>query len=220
MLRNFFASPSFLGLLKFWDASRNGRKVPDWDGDLACIPAELLPHLIIVDRDGALRYRHVGAGLAVGFGHDPTGKTIAETLSPGYAAYISDIIERTLTNGNPIFSASVLHRQSTVKMTGRLVVPFTFPGARRQWLIMSAHLMGGDAFKVTEVVEPGGVIETQRLMIAGVPDLCARLDEAGRYHRLSHLTTDRALARKWDAIATSLGSCVLVPLEAFRLANI
>jgi hypothetical protein len=219
MLRNFFASPNFLGLLKFWDASRNGRKVPDWDGDLARIPAELLPRLIVVDRDGALRYRHIGSELAAGFSHDPTGQTIAETLSPGYAAYISDIIERTLTNGNPIFSASVLHRQSMVKMTGRLVAPFTVRGARRPSLIMSAHLMGGDAFKVTEVVEPGGVIETQRLMIAGVPDLCARLDEAGRYHRLSHLTTDRALARKWDAIATSLGSCVLVPLEAFHVAN-
>ena len=98
MLRKFFASPNFLGLLRFWDESRAANGVPDWNGELSAIPADLLPRLIIVQRRDALTYHYVGAENVAQFGRDPTGRSISETLSREYADYISDIIESTLQN--------------------------------------------------------------------------------------------------------------------------
>jgi hypothetical protein len=177
-----------------------------------------LSRLIIALHDGAPIYRHVGVELQVQFGMNPVGRSVPQTLSGEYAIYVVDIIESALRSGAPIFSSCVLHSHGMVKLTGRLMAPFTYRGAAAPSLIMSAHLVGGDDFKVTEVVEPGSVVETERLMIAGVPDLCSRLEEAGRYHRLSHLMADRLLASKWDGIAASLGNGILVPLGAYRTA--
>jgi hypothetical protein len=220
MLRDFFASPNFLTLLRFWDGARAGRAVPDWDGDLAAIPANLLPRTVIVERSGeALTYRYLGTYNKNQFGRDPTGTTIAETLSPEYAAYLADLTAAALAGATPVFSCSVLHRDNLVKRTGRLVAPFTFRGSPSPSVVMSAHLEAGDEFKVTEVVEPGSVLETERMRIAGVPDMCARLEEAGRYHRLSRGVPDRGLASEWDKISASLGAGVVVPLRRFGEAG-
>jgi hypothetical protein len=215
MLRHFFASPNFLALLRFWEGARAGRVVPDWNGDIAAIPANLLPRIVIVERREAVIYRYLGSLNKRQFGWDPTGATVAETLSPGYAAYLTDLVETALTGAAPVFSSSVLHQDDLIRRTGRLVAPFTLQGSPAPCVTMSAHLEAGDEFKVTEVVEPGGVLETERIRISGVPDMCARLEEAGRYHQLSRAVPDRSLASEWDRIAAKLGAGAIVPLRRF-----
>jgi hypothetical protein len=199
MLRDFFASPNFLALLRFWDGARAGRAVPE----------------IIVERREALIYRYLGILNKRQFGRDPTGTTIAETLSPEYAAYLADLAESALAGAAPVFSCSILTRDNLIKRTGRLVAPFTLRGSPTPCLTMSTHLEVGDEFKVTEVVEPGGVVETERVRILGVSDVCARLEEVGRYHQLSRGMPDRRLASEWDRIAASLGAGIIVPLRKF-----
>jgi hypothetical protein len=83
MLRDFFASPNFLALLLFWEGARAGHVVPDWNGELAAIPAGLLSRIIVMERRETLIYRYLGALPKMRFGRDPTGATLTETLSPG-----------------------------------------------------------------------------------------------------------------------------------------
>ena len=215
MLREFFASPNFLALLRFWDSLRTGATVPDWTGELAAIPANLRQRLVIVERREDLIYRYVGILNQSQFARDPTGATIAETLSPEYVAYLADLVESVLAGAAPVFSCSILRRNDLIKRTGRLVAPFTLRRSPAPCLIMSAHLEAGDEFKVTEVVESGGVLETERVRIAGVPAVCDRLEEVWRYHLLSGMEPDRSLASEWDRIAASLGAGVIVPLPRF-----
>jgi hypothetical protein len=216
MLRDFFASPNFLALLRFWDSARIGAAVPDWNGKLSSIPAHLLQRLVIVERrKAALVYRYLGTHNQQRFGRDPTGASIAETLSAEYAAYLTDLTESVLSGAAPVFSCSILRQGGLIRRTGRLVAPFTLCGSAPPRLMMSAHLEAGDEFKVTEVVEPGGVLEIDRVRIAGVPAMCTRLEEIGRYHKLSQAVPDRSLAKEWDRIAGSLGVGVLVPLLRF-----
>src|SRR5205807_9272456 len=116
----FFASPNFLALLRFWDRARAGRAVPDWTGDLAAIPAHLLQRLIIVERRKTLIYHYLGTLNQRQFGRDPTGATVAETLSPEYSAYLADLVESALAGAAPVFSSSILRRDDLIKRTGRL----------------------------------------------------------------------------------------------------
>ena len=150
------------------------------------------------------------------FGRNPTGSTVAETLSADYAAYLDDLTAAALSAGAPIFSTSVLRRDDLLKRTARLVAPFTLRGSAAPCLTMSVHLEVGDAFKVTEVVEPGGVFETARHRIAAAPDVCARLAEAGRYYQLSCGMPDRGVASEWEQRATRLEAELAVPLPCFR----
>jgi hypothetical protein len=219
ILRDFFTSPNFLALLRFWEGARAGRVVPDWNGDLAAIPTSLLSRIVVMERREALIYRYVGILSKTRFGRDPTGVTVAETLSPGYAAYVADLVETAVVGGAPVFSSSVLHQDNLIRRTGRLVAPFTLRGSAAPCVTMSAHLEVGDEFKVTEVLEPGGVLETQRIRISGVPDVCARLEEARRYHQLSRAVPDRSLASEWSGIAAQLGAGAIVPLGTFRNAR-
>jgi hypothetical protein len=219
MLRDFFTSPNFLALLRFWEGARAGRVVPDWNGDLAAIPTSLLSRIIVIERREALIYRYLGMLSKARFGRDPTGVTVAETLSPGYAAYLADLIETALVGGAPVFSSSVLHQNNLIRRTGRLVAPFTLRGSAAPCLTMSAHLEVGEKFKVTEVLEPGGVLETERIRISAVADLCARLEEARRYYQLSRAVPDRSLASEWSGIAAKLAAGAIVPLRTFRNAR-
>ena len=189
---------------------------PDWNGDLATIPASLLSRIVVMERREALTYRYLGILNKARFGSDPTGATVAETLSPEYAAYLTDLVETVLAGGAPVFSSSVLHQDNLIRRTGRLVAPFTLRRSAAPCVTMSVHLEAGDKFKVTEVVEPGGVLETERIQISGVPDVCARLEEARRYHQLSRGMPDRSLASEWAGIAAKLGAGAIVPLRTFR----
>src|SRR5690348_1518306 len=121
MLRDFFASPNFIALLRFWDAARAGQAVPDWDGDVAAIPAHLRERVVIVERRGAnLIYRYLGIHNRKRFGRDPTGDTVAETLDGNYTAYLADLTEAVLAGAAPVFSCSVLRRNDLIRRTGRL----------------------------------------------------------------------------------------------------
>src|SRR5258706_9316026 len=108
MTSHFFAAPDFLELLQFWDASRNGRPVPDWSGDVAVIPSTLLPNMTISDRRGEPTYRYVGSEVIRRWGSDPTGKRIhQQVLSGAHSAYIRSLADETMTRQAPIFSAAV-----------------------------------------------------------------------------------------------------------------
>jgi hypothetical protein len=217
MLRDFFASKNFLALLRFWDEARRGGAVADWNGDPVSIPDHLRQRVVIVEPRGAdLVYRYVGISNQRQFGRDPTGATVAETLSADYAAYLGDLADAALPAAAPIFSTSILRRDDLLKRTGRLLAPFSLRGSAAPCLTMSVHLEVGDAFKVTEVVEPGAVFETERYRIAAEPDAYARLAEAGRYYQLSRGMPDRGLASEWDQLAARLEAEIAVPLPCFR----
>jgi hypothetical protein len=62
----------------------------------------------------------------------------------------------------------------------------------------------------------GFVNESQRLLIADVPGICARLDQARPYHHLARFMPVRAQASEWDDIARDLTSGTLVALPPFR----
>ncbi len=215
MLRNFFAAPDFLRLLRFWESRRGGAALADWDGDVSAIPAELLPNLIILDELPDARYRYVGAACTRRFGGDTTGRKVAETLGPAYGGYIRSLIEDALLRRAPVFSASVLQIEPEVMLTGRLFAPFALRGSPEPRIVMSAHFFSEGRFRVKDVGAQGSVLETERLLIAAVPEICARLEEARRYHHLSRATPDPALAREWDRIAVDLGAGALVALPTY-----
>src|SRR5690348_5879978 len=119
MLRDFFASPNFLALLRFWDSARVGRAVPEWTGDATTIPDYLRQRLIVVERQEGERqeaeaqnegliYRYLGSFNKKQFGRDPTGQTVAATLSGEYAAYLTDLTDAVLGGAAPVFSCSIL----------------------------------------------------------------------------------------------------------------
>jgi hypothetical protein len=216
MLRNFFAAPDFLGLLRFWERSRIGDGIADWNGEPSQIPAPLLPNIVILDELQNPRYRYVGSECARRFGDDTVGRTVAAVLKGAYREYIRSIIDDTMRRRAPVFSASVLQVETEIIIAGRLFAPFPSHRAAEPSIIASAHFFTDSRFLLREIGGSGSVLETERLLIAKVPEVCARLEEARRYHHLSGVTPDRALASEWDKIASELGKRALMPLETFH----
>src|SRR5471030_1863717 len=105
---HFFAAPDFLELLRFWEASRHGQKLPDWNGDIGTIPQSILPNLIISDRRGEPTYRYVGAECIKRYGSDPTGKrAYVDVLQGAHARYLAALSAETLARRAPVFSTAV-----------------------------------------------------------------------------------------------------------------
>ncbi len=216
MLHNFFAAPDFLALLRFWDRVRAASGVAVWDGDFAIVPAELLPNLIVAAWSPVPVYRYVGRECADRFGADPTGLPVLETLGGAYGRYIRTLGDEVIERRAPIFSASVLEVGDEVTVTGRLFAPFAAAPAAAPSMVMSVQLFSRAAFKPNAVGRSGFVNENQRLLIAGVPEVCARLDEARRYHHLARFVSARPQASEWDDVARHLASGALVALTPFR----
>jgi hypothetical protein len=217
MATNFFAEPDFLDLLQFWDASRGGRALPDWSGDLGVFPSNLLPNLVVWNRVEVPTYLYVGAQLVRAWGSDPTGRPIfAEILKGGHADYIRSLGEETAARRAPIFSAAVYQLgAATMMMTGRLFTPFTYRGSAEPIAMVTVPLIQGTFATLQTLPQVGisGVIhEIRRTMIAMVPELCTRLEGARRYYQLSRHTHQRTLAQHIDAIARDLAGSALVPL--------
>jgi hypothetical protein len=116
----------------------------------------------------------------------------------------------------PIFSASVLEVGDELTVTGRLFAPFAAAPAAAPSMVMSVQLFSRAPFKLNAIGRSGFVNESQRLLIADVPEFCARLDEARRYHHLARFVSERAQASEWDDIARHLTSGALVALTPFR----
>ena len=213
MTSHFFAAPDFLELLQFWDGARQGRAMPEWHDDLAAVPPALLPNLVITDRPDTL-YRYVGTEIVRRWGSDPTGRRIYdEVLTGAHRRYIKSLGDETLARRAPIFSAAVYQPDaSSVIMTGRLYVPFTYQGSTEPRILFTLQLFKGSEQKLKEVGLHYIVHEIRRDMIAMVPALCVRLAQARRYYQISRHTHQRALAQDIDAIARELTGSALIPL--------
>jgi hypothetical protein len=218
MLRHFFAEPDFLTLLRFWNDSRTASGRALWKSDLALVPSELLPNLIVVDWLGEPRYRHVGSEFIARFGADPTGQKLAPTLGGAYADYIRSLGDEVIARGEPIFSASIFEVGDELMTTGRLFTPFTNDAAAAPGMILSVQLFSRADFKLSAVGRVGFVNESQRLLLADVPLLCDRLAEARRYHHLARLVPSRPQAGEWADIARGLTRSAIVALQPFREA--
>jgi len=213
MTSHFFAAPDFLELLQFWDGARQGRAMPEWHDDLAAVPPALLPNLVITDRPDTL-YRYVGTEIVRRWGSDPTGRRIYdEVLTGAHRRYIKSLGDETLARRAPIFSAAVYQPDaSSVIMTGRLYVPFTYQGSTEPRILFTLQLFKGSEQKLKEVGLHYIVHEIRRDLIAMVPALCVRLAQARRYYQISRHTHQRALAQDIDAIARELTGSALIPL--------
>jgi hypothetical protein len=211
---HFFAAPDFLELLQFWDGRRKGRQMPDWSDDLSILPANLLPNMTISDRRAEPTYLYVGSTVVQRWGSDPTGKKIhTEALSGAHSAYIKSLAEDCMARRAPIFSAAVYQRDvENLVMTGRLFAPFTWQGSERPQFMATLQLFQGSERALREIGIARMIHETRRDLIAMVPEVCAKLEEAQRYYRLSQHTHQRGLARNIERIAQELAGSALVPL--------
>ncbi|MBI3513086.1 MAG: hypothetical protein HY060_03340, partial [Proteobacteria bacterium] len=182
---HFFADPDFLEMLLFWDASRGSRSLPDWSGDLAVVPRTLLPNLIISDRRGEATYRYVGAECIRRFGSDPTGKpAYGDILRGAHARYLQSVSEEALTRRAPIFSAAVYQPDpANLIMSGRLHTPFTYRGSAGPNFIFAVQLFKGSDRVVART--EGFVHEIRRDLIAQIPELHSRLEDARRAYQIS-----------------------------------
>lgn len=224
MTTHFFAAPDFLELLQFWDAGREGSALPEWHDDLAAVPPPLLPNLVVSERPTGV-YRYVGSEIIRRWGSDPTGRRIYEDVLTGaHRRYIKALSEDCLARRAPIFSAAVYQPDATsVIMTGRLHLPFTYQGSTEPRILFTLQLFQGSEQKLQEVGLHVIVHEIRRDMIAMAPKLCARLANARRYYQISRHTHQRTLTQDIDAIARELTGSALIPLpcldEPERLAG-
>ena len=209
----FFADPDFLDLLRFWEASRGSRTLPDWNGDLAVIPRGVLPNLIISDRRDQPTYLYVGDECIRRIGSDPTGRrAYGDLLQGAHAHYIHSLSAAALAHAAPVFSAAVYEpNPASLVMTGRVHAPFTYRGSAEAQMMFCVQLFKGaegelhwrsDAF----------VHEIRRDLIARVPELYSRLEAARRSYQISRHTHQRTLVQDVDAIAEELVGSALVAL--------
>jgi hypothetical protein len=211
---HFFADPDFLELLQFWDASRGGRPLPDWSGDLGVIPRRLLPNLIVSDRRGEPTYLYVGPECVRRWGSDPTGRRIyGEVLSGAHRRYIQSLGDQALAQRAPIFSTAVYQPDAaSVIMTGRLYAPFTYQGSVEPLMMMTLQLFKGSERELREIGISGIVHEIRRDMITNVAALCTRLQAARHHYQIARHTHRRTLAQDVDVIAHELSGSALITL--------
>ena len=62
------------------------------------------------------------------------------------------------------------------------------------------------------------VLPRRRMLIPGVPELCAQLEAARRYHHVSRAVASRAQSAEWAELARRLSHDALVALQPFRAA--
>jgi hypothetical protein len=221
MTTHFFAAPDFLDMLQFWDASRRGRRLPDWDGDLSVIPATLLPNVIVSDRRGEPVYRYVGSEVVRRWGSDPTGQVVfSNVLQGAHRDYIKSVGDEALSRQAPVFSAAAYQADPDgLIMTGRIYAPFTYQGSAEPLMMMTLQLFHGPETVLRKVGLSGIVHEIRRDLIAMVPEVCTRLEDARRYYQLSRHTHQRGLAGHIDRIAEELSGSALVPLRCLDLPD-
>jgi hypothetical protein len=218
MSTHFFTAPDFLGMLGFWEASRGDRALPAWHGDPGAVPAQLLRNMTISDRRGEPTYVYVGEAVVRRWGSDLTGKRIyREALTGAHARYIRSLADDTFERRAPIFSAAIYQPDpDDMMMTGRLFAPLTAPGSDEASFLMTMQLFTESEGRLRDVGPRGFVHEIRRDMIAVVPELCARLEEARRYYQLSRYAGGRGLAADVDRIARELSGSALVPLPRYE----
>jgi hypothetical protein len=134
-----------------------------------------------------------------------------------HGRYLASVADETIARRAPIFSAAVYQPDSTsVLMTGRLYVPFTWQGSNDIKFIITLQLLYGSEHQMKEVGLSVIVHEIRRDMIAIVPELCSRLATARRYYQISRHNHTRTLTKDIEAIAQELAGSALVPLPCFE----
>ena len=215
---HFFADPDFLELLQFWDASRGGRQLPDWSGDLGVMPRGLMPSLIISDRRAEPVYLYVGPECVRRWGSDPTGRPIfSDVLTGAHRRYIQSVGDESMARRAPVFSTAIYQPDAAnLIMTGRLYAPFTYRGSADPLMMFTLQLFKGSERKLREIGLDAIVHEIRRDMIAQVPDLCTRLEDARRDYQISRHTHRRSLARDIERIARELTGSALISLPCIE----
>jgi hypothetical protein len=214
---NFFADPELVELLRFWDASRGGRALPEWGGDVGALPRDLLPNLAIVDFRGEATYRYIGADLARRWGGNPTGKrAFVNVLRGAHRRYLRSLTDEMFARRAPIFSAAVYQSSATgVVMTGRVMTPFTFEGSIDPCFLLAVQLFKGSDQELRAIDVSGVVHELRRDLITNVAELCTRLEAARHHYQIARHTHRRTLAQDVDAIAQELSGSALIALTCF-----
>ncbi len=215
---HFFADPDFLHLLRFWDASRHGRDLPDWNGDLGVVPPSILPNLIISDRRGPPTYHYVGAECVRRWGSDPTGRrAYGDVLKGAHARYLHSLSAECLARRAPVFSTAVYEPTATdLVMTGRLHAPFTYQGSAEPAFLMTVQLFKGSERELREIGIAGIVHEIRRDLITHPAELCLRLEDARRQYQIARHTHGRTLAQQVEAITQDLAGHALIALPCFE----
>src|SRR5207253_2149343 len=119
---------------------------------------------------------YIGSECVARFGRDATGEALPTTLGGAYAAYILSLGDEVIARGQPIFSTSVFEVGDELMVSGRLFTPLSDAPDKPLGIIVSAHLFSRTAFKLSAVGGSGFVNESRRMLIAGVPELCAQLE--------------------------------------------
>ncbi len=212
---HFFADPEFLGLLRFWETSRGTRPVPEWLGNVAALPQDILPNLAIVDFRGDPTYRYFGSELARRWGGDPSGRSVfGRVLRGEQSRYLKSVTDDVFARRAPIFSAAVYESSTAgVVMTGRLIAPFTYEGSAEPCFLLAVQLFRGsdEEMRAVDVVH-----ELRRDLITDAGAVWARLDEAGRHYQIARHTRGRALAHEVEAIARELTGRAVMSLPCLE----
>jgi hypothetical protein len=214
----FFADPEFLDLLRYWDASRGGRALPAWAGDVAVVPRSLLPNLVVADLRGDVTYAYVGAECMRLWGSDSTGlRMFVDVLKGAHRRYVKSLIDELIAKRAPIYSTAVYQTDATAMiMTGRLLTPFTIGETSIPNALLSIQLFKGSEPLLHQVGIGGVVDEIRRDMITDAAALCARLEDArARYQVVLH-THGRTLVHDVDMIANELSGSALISLPCYE----
>jgi hypothetical protein len=122
--------PILIGLLKYWESKRDGRRMPsraDMD------PAELrsLVHHVILDdvvEPGSLyRIRLAGQAIVDFVGVNTTGKWATDTMPPEAAKRMIEILTSVVTNRSPRFRAGYAywHRDKSYRKFEACFLPLS-----------------------------------------------------------------------------------------------
>jgi len=213
----FFADPAFVGLLRFWNANRGDRALPDWGGDVGMLPGELLPHLAVIDLHGEATYRYIGAEVARLWGGKPVGRPVFTVVLRGaHRRYLKSLSDEVIARRAPIFSSAVYQSSDAgVVLTGRVVAPFTGEGTTEPRFLLAVQLFKGSEQDLRAIDVAGIVHELRRDLITDVVELCTRLEDARRRYQIARHTRQRMLAQDVELITQELAGSALIPLPCF-----
>lgn len=125
--------PLLQRLYDYWLSRRHGRVVPERrDIDPLDMPRALLPHLLLVELEGAgprIRYRLIGTEIGKRYGEDFTGRYLDEVSGPYYRDLLQDIYRRMRAHAKPIYAEGLFYiGDNIIAKTCRLYLPLAQDG--------------------------------------------------------------------------------------------